>query len=80
MTKFEPYEEEECKIQYQKSCHIRNVKKPVSMTMEVCRTPMVKVCPDPDNNLEIPDRETECQTVYEAECWTRYEKHEVQID
>ena len=77
MTKFKPYQQEECTVQFKKSCHIKTSKKTVKQMMEVCRTPMVKVCPDEDDDV---DKENEvCQTVYEPECWTKYEKHEVSI-
>ena len=78
MTKYEPYQQEECKVQYKKSCQIRHDKKTVSEVVEVCRTPMVKNC---DTEAVVVDDDSddnvECKTVYESECWTKYEKHEV---
>ena len=73
MTQYQPYQEEECKESYKKSCHLSMQKDTVKEQVEVCRTPLVKTC---DNNVDS-DTKAECKTMYESECWTKYEKHEV---
>ena len=37
VTKYEPYQEEECKTQYKKSCYIISQKQTVQERVEVCR-------------------------------------------
>ena len=69
ITRYEPYQEEECGEQFRKSCFIKNEKIAVNEIVEVCRTPLVKDC-----NI---DGDEVCQNVYESECWTKYEVHEV---
>ena len=43
--------------------------------VEVCRTPLQKNCSSADGSAQ-PE---ECRTMYESECWTKYQRHEVRI-
>lgn len=72
ITRYEPYQEEECGEQFRKSCFIKYEKKSVKQVVEVCRTPLVKDC-------DIEGEEI-CKTMYESECWTKYHVHEVEDD
>ena len=78
MTKYKPHQQEECRDQYRKSCHIKSGKKAVTETVDVCRTPLVKNCSN--DPISIDDNQNEnCKTVYESECWTRLDIHEVNL-
>ena len=70
VTRYSQYEEEECRTSYKKNCLLRPDKVEVEEMVEVCRTPMVKNC-------SVSSGPEECHKVYESECWTKYEQHQV---
>ena len=72
ITNYESQQEEECEENFKKSCYIDYEPLAYNETVEVCRTPVVKDC-----GKEGP---TICQTVYESECWTKQNVHEVEDD
>ena len=65
-------QEEECEENYVKKCFIEYSKHAVNVTVNICRTPLVKDCDS--------DGEEICRTEYESECVTRQEEHDVQDD
>ena len=69
ITVYNSAQEEECNEDFVKKCFIEYSKAAVNVTVDVCRTPLVKDC----------DKEGEeiCSTQYESECVTTNEKHEV---
>ena len=69
VTNYASQQEEECEEHFKKSCYIAYEPLAFNETVEVCRTPIVKDC-----DIEGP---AVCQTVYESECWTKQNVHEV---
>ena len=69
VTNYESQQEQECEEHYKKSCYINYEPLAYNETVEVCRTPVVKDCAKEGTPI--------CQTVYESECWTRQNVHEV---
>ena len=69
VTNYESQQEEECEEHFKKICYIEYEPLAYNETVEVCRTPVVKDC-----GKEGPPI---CQTVYESECWTKQNVHEV---
>ena len=72
MTRYTPYQREECSEQYKKVCHLRRDKVQLEEMVEVCRTALQRNC-----SLAGSGEGEECRTMYESECWTKYEHHEV---
>jgi len=72
VTNYESQQEEECEEHFKKICYIDYEPLAYNETVEVCRTPVVKDC-----GKEGP---AICQTVYESECWTKQNVHEVEDD
>ena len=58
-----------------KVCYIEYEPQAFNETVEVCRTPVIKDC-----NNDGGNREQICRTVYETECWTKHNVHEVEDD
>ena len=69
-TDFEPQQEEECEENFIKNCFIEYKKVAGKESVEFCHTPLVCEGEGP----------TECKTVYESQCQTRYEAHDVEDD
>ena len=69
MTRYSPFEEEECSTSFKKNCLLRSEAVEVEEMVEVCRTPLVKNC-----SVSGP---VECHNIYESECWTKFEQHQV---
>merc|ERR1712038_1463681 len=69
-TDFEPQQEEECEENFKKSCFIEYKKVASQEPVQFCHTPLI--C-----DGEGP---TECRTVYESECETKYIQHDVEDD
>merc|ERR1712193_432513 len=65
-TDFEPQQEEECEENFKKSCFIEYKKVASQEPVQFCHTPLI--C-----DGEGP---TECRTVYESECETKYIQHD----
>ena len=61
-TDFEPQQEEVCEENFIKECFIEYKKSASEETVEFCHTPLVCEGEGP----------TECKTVYESQCETRY--------
>ena len=72
MFKFIIFQEEECEENYVKKCFIEYNKVAQNVTVNVCRTPLVKDC-----NLEGDEI---CTTEYESECITEQHEHQVEDD
>ena len=70
ITDFEPQQEEECEENYRKNCFIEYKKVAGKETVEFCHTPLVCEGEGP----------VECKTVYESQCATRYQEHDVEDD
>jgi len=71
-TTYEAQQEEECEENYVKKCFIKYGKTAQNVTVNICRTPLVKDC-------DI-DGEEICSTQYESECLTEQEVHQVTDD
>ena len=69
VTRYSPFEEEECSTSFKKNCLLRSEAVEVEEMVEVCRTPLVKNC-----SVSGP---VECHNIYESECWTKFEQHQV---
>ena len=65
-------QEEECNENFIKNCFIEYSKAAVNVTVDVCRTPLVKDCNKEGEEI--------CATQYESECVTSQEKHEVTME
>ena len=74
VTRYSPHQEEECSEQFKKECQLRREKVQQEEAVEVCRTVLTKNC----STAGSPEPE-DCRTMYESECWTKYEHHEVSI-
>ena len=72
VTQYEAQQEEECDENFRKNCFIDYEKIAFNETVNICRTPLVKDC-------EVRGPEL-CRTLYESECWTKQEVHDVQDD
>ena len=72
VTNYESQQEEECDDNYRKNCYIDYEKIAFNETVEICRTPLVKIC-----DVKGPEI---CRTEYETECWTKQEVHDVEDD
>jgi len=72
-TTFEAQQEEDCEENYIKKCYIAYENFAFNETVEICRKPVVKDCDD-DGAQPV------CRTVYESECWTKQQEHEVEDD
>ena len=70
-TSYESQQEEECEENFRKTCFIEYEKTARNETVNVCREPLVNTC---EGSVEV------CKTVYESECWTKQEAHEVEDD
>ena len=69
-TDFEPQQEEDCEENFVKSCFIEYRKVASEDTVTFCHTP-----------IEIQgDGPETCETVYESQCETRYQEHDVSDD
>jgi len=69
-TDFEPQQEEDCEENFVKSCFIEYRKVASEDTVTFCHTP-----------IEIQgDGPEVCETVYESQCETRYQEHDVSDD
>merc|ERR1711883_47901 len=69
-TDFEPQQEEDCEENFVKSCFIEYKKVASEEAVTFCRTP-----------IEIQgDGPETCETVYESQCETRYQEHDVSDD
>merc|ERR1711992_90221 len=69
-TDFEPQQEEDCEENFVKSCFIEYKKVASEDTVTFCHTP-----------IEIQgDGPETCETVYESQCETRYQEHDVSDD
>ena len=65
-------QEEECEENYVKKCFIEYSKHAINVTVNICRTPLVKDCDSEGEEI--------CRTEYESECVTRQEVHDVEDD
>ena len=72
VTRYTAHQEEQCSEQYKKECQLRREKVQVDEMVEVCRTVLLKNCSSPHSS-----EPEECRSMYESECWTKYEHHEV---
>ena len=72
ITNYVSQQEVECEENYVKSCYIDYETIAFNETVTVCRNPLVKDC-------EVSGPEI-CKTVYESECWTKQEVHDVEDD
>jgi len=72
VTNYDPQQEEECDENFRKNCFIEYEKIAFNETVSVCRTPLVKDC-----DVKGPEI---CRTLYESECWTKQEVHDVEDD
>jgi len=75
-TKFQAQQEEECNENYKKNCYITYDKVAFNTTVDVCRNPLEKV----EGCVEDKSNERVCRTVFESECSTRQNEHEVVED
>ena len=73
VTRYTPHQQEECSEQYKKECQLGREKVEQQEMVEVCRTPLLSNC----SSAGSPEGPEECRTMYESECWTKYEQHEV---
>ena len=69
-TDFEPQQEEQCEETFTKKCFIDYKKVASQEKVQFCHTPLI--CEG--------EGETECKTVYESQCETRYHQHDVEDD
>merc|ERR1719187_2208718 len=71
-TRYEAAQEEDCQENYIKNCFIEYGQTAQNVTVTVCRTPLVKDCDQPGEEI--------CSTQYESECVTEQEVHQVTDD
>ena len=78
------FQEEECEENYVKKCFIQYGKTAQNVTVNICRTPLVKDCDIEGDEvtgfsiLRLDDFDLQvCSTQYESECLTEQEIHEV---
>jgi len=71
-TRYEAAQEEDCQENYIKNCFIEYGQTAQNVTVTVCRTPLVKDCDKPGEEV--------CSTQYESECITEQEVHQVTDD
>jgi len=71
-TNYKPFQEEICQENYVKNCFIEYQQTADNVTLAICRVPLVKDCES--------DEEKVCSTLYESECITQQEIHEVMDD
>ena len=69
VTFFKPTQEEVCEENFEKQCQITFKQQATSETVRKCYRPQIKVC-----NGQGP---TECRTVYESSCTTRYVQKQI---
>ena len=55
-----------------KVCYIEYEPQAFNETVEVCRTPVMKDCREEEGAEQV------CRTIYETECWTKHNVHEVE--
>merc|ERR1712010_93145 len=72
VTNYESQQEEDCVENFRKSCFIEYEQIAFNETVEVCRNPLVKDCTIKGPRI--------CRTLYESECWTKQEVHDVEDD
>jgi len=72
ITNYVSQQEVECEENFVKNCFIDYEQIAFNETITVCRNPLVKDC-------EVSGPEI-CRTVYESECWTKQEVHDVDDD
>jgi len=72
ITNYVSQQELECEENYVKSCFIDYEQIAFNETVTVCRNPLVKDC-------DVSGPEV-CRTIYESECWTKQEVHDVEDD
>jgi len=71
-TTYNAAQEEECEENYVKKCFIEYNKFAQNVTVNVCRTPLVKDCDQEGEEI--------CSTEYESECVTEQHEHQVEDD
>jgi len=71
-TRYEAAQEEDCQENYVKNCFIEYGQTAQNVTVTVCRTPLIKDCDKPGEEV--------CSTQYESECITQQEVHQVTDD
>jgi len=71
-TTYSTAQEEECEENYVKKCFIEYNKYAQNVTVNVCRTPLVKDCDQQGEEI--------CTTEYESECVTEQHEHQVEDD
>eukprot|EP00092_Neocalanus_flemingeri_P023887 GFUD01025912.1.p1 GENE.GFUD01025912.1~~GFUD01025912.1.p1 ORF type:complete len:697 (+),score=162.50 GFUD01025912.1:64-2154(+) len=71
-TTYNAAQEEECEENYVKKCFIEYTAYAQNVTVNVCRTPLVKDCDQQGEEL--------CTTEYESECVTEQLEHQVEDD
>merc|ERR1719495_1304722 len=72
ITNYISQQEVECEENFRKNCFIEYEQIAFNETITVCRNPLVKDC-----DVSGPEI---CRTVYESECWTKQEVHDVDDD
>jgi len=72
LTAYDGQQIEECEENFVKVCYIEYEQRAVEEKIKVCSNPLVKTCDS--SGPEI------CQTIYQAECWTKQERQTVQDD
>merc|ERR1711936_424523 len=72
ITNYISQQEVECEENFVKNCFIDYEQIAFNETITVCRNPLVKDC-----DVSGPEI---CRTVYESECWTKQEVHDVDDD
>jgi len=72
VTNYVSQQEIECEENFVKSCFIDYEQIAFNETVRICRNPLVKDC-------DVTGPEV-CRTVYESECWTKQEVHDVEDD
>jgi len=72
ITDYISQQELECEENFVKNCFIDYEQVAFNETVRVCRNPLVKDC-------EVAGPEV-CRTIYESECWTKQEEHNVEDD
>lgn len=72
VTTYTSQQVQECQENFVKTCFIEYEKRAIQDRREICRRPLVRNC-----NSSGPEI---CRTIYQSECWTKQEKHEVEDD
>jgi len=72
ITNYVSQQELECEENFVKNCFIDYEQIAFNETITLCRKPLVKDC-----DVSGPEI---CRTVYESECWTKQEVHDVEDD